>query len=307
MATVNLSWTVEGLHDGIRVERSFMNDGMLHKDYLDTLPAGTTEFEDDFSISELADHYGGILVEDLDLLTYTLTTFRGEKEKSTVVPVPVEDTDPEWLVYLDLFDTCGVTDLESELINGNLPFLRNEGDDQAAPYAPYQVSPFGENTLHLSLVGTVNESPLLIGTETATAADLRNVNINRLLNAKFNSDRNSFEEVVRDHGYSTLAENPFDGMETYSVSMLHADVNTDESEFSIFMDLFSMSDEGTYFMSLPFVDPSSSDESGMRIYVVTCVPDVAPLLEIVDFNTDLVGYPVLQVEMSTARRMSSCT
>lgn len=93
MATVNLSWTVEGLHDGIRVERSFNNNGNIDLDYLDTLPAGTTEYEDDFSISELADHYG-IEVYELGLLTYTLTTFRGDKEKSTVVPVPVEDSDP---------------------------------------------------------------------------------------------------------------------------------------------------------------------------------------------------------------------
>lgn len=96
MATVNLSWTVEGLHDGIRVTREF--NGIV--DYLDTLPAGSTEFEDDFSISELAEHYD-TAPQYLILLTYTLTTFRGDKEKSTIVPVPVEDSDPEWLQDFD--------------------------------------------------------------------------------------------------------------------------------------------------------------------------------------------------------------
>ena len=92
MATVTLTWQIEGIHDGIGVYRSNqLNTGF---ELIATLAPNTTIFEDDFLLSQLTDKYG----TEPEHLFYRLDAFRGLDVKSgDVVPVPLEDTMPEFL------------------------------------------------------------------------------------------------------------------------------------------------------------------------------------------------------------------
>lgn len=99
MATVTLTWQIEGVHDGIGVYRS--NHLATGYELIATLPPNTTLFEDEFLLSQLTNKYG----TEPDILFYRLDAFRGlDVKQSDPVPVPLEDTMPEFLAdkgYLD--------------------------------------------------------------------------------------------------------------------------------------------------------------------------------------------------------------
>lgn len=92
MATVTLTWQIEGLHDGIAVYRSNqINSGY---DQIAVLAPNTTVFQDEFLLSQLTDYYG----TEPETLFYRLDAFRGlDVKQSDPVPVPLEDTMPEFL------------------------------------------------------------------------------------------------------------------------------------------------------------------------------------------------------------------
>lgn len=99
MATVTLSWEVEGTHDGIGVYRSAkLTEGF---ELIATLAPNTKTFSDDFLLSQLTSKYG----VKPSTLFYKLTTFRGGIVKEgDVLPVPLADTMPVFLSgvgYLD--------------------------------------------------------------------------------------------------------------------------------------------------------------------------------------------------------------
>lgn len=260
MATVNLSWTVEGLHDGIRVERSFMNGGIPHKDYLDTLPPGVTEFEDDFSISELAAHYE-VIPNDLNLLTYTLTTFRGDKEKSTVVPVPVVDTDPEWI------------------LNGFWPEYTNQMESVSTPIlkslfsAAIDTSIYGENMKNLPIF-FADTGNITYALQPSSAdgdpygehfdfTQLHNLNFTRILNSQINNSESA--PLMTDVIIGNL-ENPFEN-ESYLLEIYPI---TDYSNFDPAPFDLENNQPHYYFLSAPYVSENQSENStisGMAIDV----------------------------------------
>lgn len=92
MATVTLTWQIEGIHDGIGVYRS--NELNTGYEQIATLAPNTTLFEDEFLLSQLTEKYG---IEP-ETLFYRLDAFRGlDVKQSDPVPVPLEDTMPEFL------------------------------------------------------------------------------------------------------------------------------------------------------------------------------------------------------------------
>ena len=123
MATVTLTWQIEGIHDGIGVYRS--NELNTGYEQIATLAPNTTAFEDDFLLSQLTQKYGS----EPETLFYRLDAFRGlDVKESDPVPVPLEDTMPEFLDgkdYLDpvpeVADDPDVTyyNLGSKTIDGN--------------------------------------------------------------------------------------------------------------------------------------------------------------------------------------------
>ena len=123
MATVTLTWQIEGIHDGIGVYRS--NNLNTGYELIATLAPNTTYFEDDFLLSQLTQKYG----TEPTTLFYRLDAFRGlDIKESDPVPVPLEDTMPEFLDgkdYLDpvpeVADDPAVTyyNLGSKTIDGN--------------------------------------------------------------------------------------------------------------------------------------------------------------------------------------------
>lgn len=121
MATVTLTWQIEGIHDGIGVYRS--NQLATGYELIATLAPNTLTFEDEFLLSQLTTKYG----TEPATLFYRLDAFRGlDVKQSDPVPVPLEDTMPEFLdgkAYLDpvpeVADDVAVTyyNLGSKTIN----------------------------------------------------------------------------------------------------------------------------------------------------------------------------------------------
>ena len=99
MATVTLTWQIEGIHDGIGVYRSNqLNTGY---EQIATLAPNTTTFQDEFLLSQLTDKYG----TEPETLFYRLDAFRGlDVKQSEPVPVPLEDTMPEFLDGVEYLD-----------------------------------------------------------------------------------------------------------------------------------------------------------------------------------------------------------
>ena len=99
MATVTLTWQIEGIHDGIAVFRS--NQLATGYEQIAVLAPNTTTFADEFLLSQLTTKYG----TEPTTLFYRLDAFRGlDVKQSDPVPVPLEDTMPEFLdgkAYLD--------------------------------------------------------------------------------------------------------------------------------------------------------------------------------------------------------------
>lgn len=99
MATVTLTWQIEGIHDGIGVYRS--NNLNTGYELIATLAPNTTSFEDEFLLSQLTQKYG----TEPATLFYRLDAFRGlDIKESDPVPVPLEDTMPEFLDGKDYLD-----------------------------------------------------------------------------------------------------------------------------------------------------------------------------------------------------------
>ncbi|AMD43391.1 hypothetical protein ZC03_004 [Pseudomonas phage ZC03] len=110
MATVTLTWQIEGVHDGIGVYRSNQIDSGYEQ--VAVLAPNTTVFQDEFLLSQLTDKYG----TEPETLFYRLDAFRGlDVKQSDPVPVPLEDTMPEFL------DGVGYLEVVPELKFGDMP------------------------------------------------------------------------------------------------------------------------------------------------------------------------------------------
>lgn len=263
MATVNLSWTVEGLHDGIRVERIYHevpgNVG-IH-DYLDTLPSGTTEFEDEFSMSDLADRYG-VAPSDINLLTYILTTFRGDKEKSTEVQVPIVDTDPQWLLDLELTEN-------TQLVSGVGIF--NETDNRIA------INVIDQHNLEFLVISKelprymftkfeLDGSPLPSDYDFST---LEGMNFIRLLNSQINEGSSLEFDYLQLYPLNTIFTDETyyvkfaDGIDTSVLAALKQDLH--ETVEYIFM--------GTPFVSTHSEIQENDPITGMAIKVIDLADD----------------------------------
>lgn len=99
MATVTLAWQIEGIHDGIAIYRS--NQLETGYELIGTLPPNTLYYQDEFLLSQLTDKYG----TEPDTLFYRLDAFRGlDVKQSDPVPVPLEDTMPDFLADKDYLE-----------------------------------------------------------------------------------------------------------------------------------------------------------------------------------------------------------
>ena len=99
MATVTLTWEIEGIHDGIGVYRS--NNLNTGYELIATLAPNTLIFEDEFLLSQLTAKHG----TEPETLFYRLDAFRGlDVKQSDPIPVPLEDTMPDFLDGIDLYD-----------------------------------------------------------------------------------------------------------------------------------------------------------------------------------------------------------
>lgn len=314
MATVNLSWTVEGLHDGIRVERTFVDpDGDAHVDYLDTLPAGTTEFEDDFSISALLDHYASdkayeVPLESIDLLTYTLTTFRGDKEKSTKVPVPVVDTDPEWIQNIidNIYNSSIPSTVENDVLNEDyVGIVLNDS--------------YGGTTLSL-YVSEVGYAPVLSPAVLQNLSDgdhlksdyylpsdfdytlLHDVDFTRVLNQGLNFSH------VESPFFVPVNPDMFAG-NTYVTSFAMPPVEDvsgdsgypykrDAIDYFLYDQLPTREVDVLYFLSAPFVASNGNHSlSGMSIWVMDSTDD-GTQSKLVPWDPDMLGMYVVCVSIN---------
>lgn len=183
MATVTLTWQIEGIHDGIAVFRSNqLNTGY---EQIAVLAPNSTTFADEFLLSQLTDKYG---LEPVTLF-YRLDAFRGlDVKQSDPVPVPLEDTMPEFLdgkAYLDpvpeVADDPAVTyyNIGTKTINGNSyhvlagvrtalkPFITDPQNGYAAFTAVNQFLrnlPFGAATLNEAIeVTTIAKQQHVLG------------------------------------------------------------------------------------------------------------------------------------------------
>lgn len=99
MATVTLTWEIEGIHDGIGVYRS--NALATGFELIATLAPNSVTFTDDFLLSQLTAKYG----TEPTTLFYKLSAFRGlDVKEGDVVPVPLVDTMPDFLTGKDYLD-----------------------------------------------------------------------------------------------------------------------------------------------------------------------------------------------------------
>lgn len=189
MATVTLTWQIEGIHDGIAVFRSNqLNTGY---EQIATLAPNTTTFADEFLLSQLTTKYG----TEPTTLFYRLDAFRGlDVKQSDPVPVPLEDTMPEFLdgkAYLDpvpeVADDPAVTyyNIGTKTINGNSyhvlagvrttlkPFITDPQNGYAAFTAVNQFLrnlPFDAATLNEAIeITTIAKQQHVLG----NAADIR--------------------------------------------------------------------------------------------------------------------------------------
>lgn len=297
MATVNLRWTVEGLHDGIRVERSFTDhNGITHTDYLDTLPAGSTEFEDDFSITELTEHLEVPAEDILDLLVYTLTTFRGDKQKSTKVPVPIVDTDPEWM------------------LNGFWPEYSGQMESVSTPIlkslftAAIDTSMYGSNskTLPIFFADTGNITYALqpwsadgdpYG-EDFDFTQLHNLNFIRILNSQINNSESA--PLMSDVIIGNL-ENPFEN-ESYLLAIYspYPYSKFDPAPFDL-----ENNQPHYYFLSPPYVNDNQSLNhtiSGMTIDVYNNYEGVEEV-QTIPWTPSMKGVYVYGTEVALASNM----
>lgn len=264
MATVNLSWTVEGLHDGIRVERSFTDhNGITHTDYLDTLPAGSTEFEDDFSITELTEHLEVPAEDILDLLVYTLTTFRGDKQKSTKVPVPIVDTDPEWLQDFDWPQSYGpMESVEVPILQSNYnAVIDTSSYGSSGPLVVYFADP--GNTAYALHPWSGDGDQY---TPDFDFTQLHDLDFVRMLNSQINNNESAplMTDVVIGN-----SESPFES-ESYALNFYSDNENQVNSSFD--PEPFDIENNlpDFYFLSAPYVSSTPSDNdsvTGMAINV----------------------------------------
>lgn len=125
MATVTLTWQIEGIHDGIGVYRSNQIDSGYEQ--IATLAPNTTVFQDEFLLSQLTQKYG----TEPETLFYRLDAFRGlDVKQSDPVPVPLEDTMPEFLDGVGYLEVVPDLDIGYESVTYYNVGVKYFGDDK---------------------------------------------------------------------------------------------------------------------------------------------------------------------------------